>query len=97
MNWETRCIHVETQNDSNSQWVQIAEEVLEGEDGDAEDATLALAKRMKDDYIEQLDELKSETNMRLAFSDVLSGALGEIDWMEIADGFIEEAAEKYED
>ena len=96
MNWETRCIHTEIQNDEylHSHFSELADDELSDVYGCTEEATQNLAKIMKDEYIEKLPAIN---DIGVGFSDILSGAMKEVDWMELAKGFMEAAAENYED
>jgi hypothetical protein len=99
-NYETWCVNLWMSNDQGSDeyFRELAQEVYdESEKEDRADgkplftrdevATRVLADRLKDQFEEQQSELTGVTGV---FADLLSGALSEVDWYEIAEHYIED-------
>jgi len=99
-NYETWCVNLWMSNDegSDSYFRELAQEVYN--DAEKEDradgstlftreevATRVLSDRLKDQFEEQQSELTGVTGV---FSDLLSAALSEVDWYEIAEHYIED-------
>ena len=98
-NYETWAVALWLDNDEQSQgyWRDMARECLESAKNKpsevltvAEDATYMLADRLKDDHEEALPEIQGFA------SDLLNAAMSEVNWQEIAKGFVSEALEESE-
>lgn len=92
-NYETWQVNLWLDNDEGSQehWREAAEEAFENAEADAiltrtQRATYSLAKQLKDE-IEEANPLADQSNM---WSDMLSGALSEVNWDEIAAHYIDD-------
>jgi hypothetical protein len=99
-NYETWCVNLWMSNDEGSDgyYREIAQEIYdESEQEDRADgsplftreevATRILSDRLKDEHEERQSELTGITGV---FADLLSGALSEVDWYEIAEHYIED-------
>jgi hypothetical protein len=53
---------------------------------DKEDAKCSLAESLKD-YVEEMNPIRDQSSL---FNDLLNAALGEVDWYEIADSFLDD-------
>jgi hypothetical protein len=97
-NFETWCVNLWMSNDAGSDehYRELAQEVYsEAEqetraDGSVlftrnERATLTLADRLKDEFEEQQSELTGVTGV---FADLLSAAMSEVNWHEIAEHYV---------
>ena len=98
-NYETWAVALWLDNDEQSQgyWRDMARECLESAKDKpsevltvAEDAAYMLADRLKDDHEEALPEVTGFA------SDLLNAAMSEVNWQEIAKGFVSEALEESE-
>ena len=98
-NYETWAVALWLDNDEQSQgyWRDMARECLESAKNKpsevltvAEDAAYMLADRLKDDHEEALPEIQGFA------SDLLNAAMSEVNWQEIAKGFVSEALEESE-
>jgi hypothetical protein len=97
-NYETWAVNLWMSNDAGSDehYREMAQEVYGEAEQEAradgsvlftrnERATLTLADRLKDELEEQQSELTGVTGV---FSDLLSAAMSEVDWHEIAEHYI---------
>ena len=97
-NYETWCVNLWMSNDSGSDeyFNEMAQEVYNEAESELrqdnsvlftrdEVATRILADRLKDHHEEQQNEL---TGVCGVFADLLTAALGEVDWYEIAEHYI---------
>jgi hypothetical protein len=86
-NYETWNVKLWMDNDgSDSYWNERAEAIAKREDDKDE------ARRLLADEIEtQHQEAKDEITLGGCFSDMLTNAMGRVDWQEIAEGYIDEA------
>ena len=101
-NYETWCVNLWLGNDqgSDTYWREAAQEAFDEAEADhpltrSEKARHVLADRLKDEVHEGVPD---ESTM---YSDLLGAALSEVNWGEVADGFLEDAEdsetdEKYE-
>lgn len=85
-NYQTWVVNLWLSNDSGSDEYmrEMAREELDSAGGDKDEARYVLAKRIE----EQHDEFMPETTG--VYADLLSNALGMVDWQEIAQHLIEE-------
>jgi hypothetical protein len=97
-NYETWCVNLWMSNDAGSDefYREMAQEVWNDSEPETradnsvlftreEVATRTLADRLKDSHEEQQSEL---TGVSGVFADLLTAALGEVDWYEIAEHYI---------
>ena len=93
-NYETWNVSLWLDNDEGTYgyWADRAEEVLESNDMDKDDALYALAKE-----IEQEIEDWNPITIASTYSDLLVHALGMVEWAEVAQSFIDLAVERAED
>jgi len=98
-NYETWAVALWLDNDEQSQgyWRDMARECLESAKDKpsevltvAENAAYILAEQLKDDHEEALPEIQGFA------SDLLDAAMSEVNWQEIAKGFVSEALEESE-
>lgn len=103
-NYETWCVNLWMSNDEGSDgyYRETAQEIYDESehenraDGSPlftrdEVATRVLSDRLKDEHEERQSELTGVTGV---FADLLSGALSEVDWYEIAEHYIEDVDKK---
>jgi hypothetical protein len=83
-NYETWCVHLWLTNERES-YFNWREEAARHRKEFRDDATEHLAKQMESE-IEEASPLKSAS----LFSELLNGALSEVDWREIAEAFLED-------
>lgn len=98
-NYETWNVALWLDNDQGSSeyWNETAQEYYDNAEAERsftrkERAALDLADRLKSE-IEEANPLGSEASM---FSDLMSAALGEVDWYEIAGHYLDEVEEETE-
>ena len=97
-NYETWCVNLWMSNDAGSDefYREMAQEVWNDSEQETradnsvlftrdEVATRTFADRLKDSHEEQQSELVGVTGV---FADLLTAALGEVDWHEIAEHYI---------
>ena len=91
-NYETWAVALWLDNSEQSQgyWQEMAREALVHEDGELDSAAHRLALIMQSDHEEALPELTGFA------SDLLNAAMSEVNWQEIAKGFVSEALEESE-
>jgi len=85
-NRETWAANLWIANDEGScnYWNGAAEEIAE-DAKDKDDAIYTLEKRLQEEHEEGMPELTNGI-----YSDLLAGALGRVNWMEIAEGLLED-------
>lgn len=95
-NYETWVAKLWMDNDESSYryWQEVADDCLENSSKDKlftreENAKAKLADRLKGVHTEQMPELNASV-----WSDLLSAAMSEINWYEIAGSLIEDAVER---
>lgn len=83
-NYETWNVNLWIDNDQGSQedWQSRAQEILDHNDGDKDEAANDLARLLKDEHEEGMPELQG------TYADLLQAALGEVNWHEIAKSII---------
>jgi hypothetical protein len=99
-NYETWCVNLWMSNDAGSDeyFNEMAQEVYDESEEElraddtvlftrVEVATRVLSDRLKDSFEEQQAELTGVTGV---FVDLLNAALGEVNWYEIAEHYIED-------
>ena|ERR1017187_4116827 len=98
-NYETWNVALWIDNDqgSYSQRCEMAQEAYNEAEASKhqtrkEEAVSSLAKQLQE-WVEEMNPLASEASM---FSDLLSAALGDVDWYEIAGNFLEDVEEEAE-
>jgi len=95
-NYETWLVKLWIDNDQGSQeyWLEEARESVKNAVADygtkADAARYSLAGSLKDWHQEQADEITGVTGM---FKDLLTAALGSVNWNEIAANFLDEYTE----
>lgn len=79
-NYETWCANLWIDNEQGSQeyWREQSQAALESADWDIDEAVSTLAEQLKSEHEESMPELTG------VFSDLLTAALGSVDWREIA-------------
>lgn len=89
-NYETWNAKLWIDNDQGEQeyWNEQADDCLSDADGDKDDAAQVLAQRLEEYHDGNAPEVHG------MYADLLNSAMGAIDWREIADSMIEEAAER---
>lgn len=94
-NYETWnvALWIDNEQGSYSFRCDLAQEIYDDADGDMDEAKRKLADSLKD-YIEDMNPLASQASV---FSDLLGAALGEVDWYEIAENFLEDVDKKEEE
>ena len=94
-NYETWAAKLWMDNEEGSYiyWGEVAEEFLErGQYKDeGEGDPYGLSERLKDEYEEAAPDLDG------LYGDLLTAALGDVDWYEIAESLIEDAQERVAD
>ena len=92
-NYETWCVNLWLSNDQGTQehCEEMAQDAWDNAEGGKyltrlEVATRALAGMLRDEQEEAASELTGNSSM---FSDLLTAALGEVNWDEIAKAFLE--------
>jgi len=82
-NYETWLIALWLSNEEGiyRRWQERADELLEGQDGDAEAAKGELAEELAQSFDEEADEMIPTGTV---FSDLIHAALGEVEWLEVA-------------
>lgn len=86
-NYETWCVKMWMSNDSSEemQWYAECEELMQEMEGESSKKIVwALGKKLKDYYEKSMPELEG------VWSDLLSAALGECNWDEIASHIVDE-------
>lgn len=88
-NYETWLVNLWLDNDQGSQehWTERAEELVKD---DADEAEASLASELESQHDEQSEELVGNAGV---FSDLLSAALSEVNWREIASHYVDTAKE----
>ena len=91
-NYETWACAMWLDNDEGTQylWHEHATEILAAEDGDTNKAKSTLADILKEQHEEAAAEIMNGENV---FADLLSAAMSEINWYEIAENMIASALE----
>lgn len=96
-NYETWnvCLWIDNDQGLQEYWGEIAQEVYDDAEATSygtkkEMAISDLAKRMKDDFQEQMPELDG------MWADLLGAALSEVDWHEVAETRLEDVEEDEE-
>lgn len=86
-NYETWNVALWLGNDdyTDRHWRGEATDALDDKDGDKDDAKRALSEQMKDAITEDAPELKG------TYSDLLTAALGVVNWYEIAEHYVDDA------
>lgn len=105
-NYETWCVNLWMSNDAGSDefYREMAQEVWNDSEQETrqdstvlftrdEVATRTLADRLKDSHEEQQSEL---TGVSGVFADLLTAALGEVNWYEIAEHYISDVDKSVE-
>lgn len=89
-NYETWAVKLWLDNEEPAYryWNETTREVWEGADGDSskdksEDARITLAERLKSEIEDSAPDLGGSL-----WGDLLTAAMGEVDWFEIADAFL---------
>jgi hypothetical protein len=72
---------------------EMAQSAYDDADGDMDEAKSKLADALKD-WIEEMNPIASDNS---PFTDLLGAALGEVDWYEIAENFLEDVEKKEPD
>lgn len=96
-NYETWCANLWITNEQSSQeyWEERATEAFESTDPDDDDRNSEAASTLEDELKEFWeDHLPEETEVRGLYRDLLTHALGQVDWREIAKHFIDGAREQ---
>ena len=97
-NYETWVVNLWMDNDEGSQdyWVNVARHIYEHEAEEQphftkmENAVIILADKLRDDHEQAKDELLSDANLSSSlWADLLSAALSETNWKEIAEHLLE--------
>jgi len=85
-NYETWVVNLWMDNDEGSYtyWRETAIHALEDADNDKDDATSALAQMLESEHEEALPELQGFA------ADLLSAAMSEVNWYEIAEHLVED-------
>ncbi len=92
-NYETWLVNLWIDNEQGSQeyWqdraIEAYRQVSRSSDNRAADAAVDLADQLKDSFEEQAGELTGVTGF---WSDLLNGALSEVNWREIAEHMVED-------
>ena len=88
-NYQTWLTNLWMDNSEGSQeyYQEIAQECLDEAEGDKQKATRNLAKHLEESHEESMEDLKLSVGV---FSDLLSHALGSVDWHEIAESLLED-------
>ncbi len=98
-NYETWCVNLWMDNSEASQnyWAEAAKEIYEQSEADetftqAEVAIFALADRIKDEHEEEITSLYEQGSIAIAsvWGDLMTNALKEVSWREIAKTSIDE-------
>jgi hypothetical protein len=90
-NYETWCVKLWLDNDQETYnyWYDMAMEAWHDNDKELEPAAHVLRKQLKDE-INEANPLAEDASM---FSDLLSAALSEVNWYEIAETYLEDLDE----
>lgn len=91
-NYETWCGNMWLSNDEGTYIAtrELAQEMHgDGENIDADDAVRDLAEALEA-YVDEMPEVTAVTETASFVSDLLSAALGEVDWREIAENLLSE-------
>lgn len=72
---------------------EMAQDAYDNADGEMDKAKRNLADAIQE-MIEEMNPLSSDASL---FSDLLGAALGEVDWYEIAENFLEDVEKKVEE
>jgi hypothetical protein len=91
-NYETWNVALWLDNDegSASYWAGMADTAVENARGDKDEAMSELARHLSDELHESAPDLGAS-----CYADLLNAALGEVDWYEIAEHYIDEAMERW--
>lgn len=94
-NYQTWNLKLWIDNEQGSQqdWEERADRALASADGDKQAATHALSNELKDDTNEN-HPLRDTPSF---YSDILQGAIDAVNYYEIAQGWIDEAADRAEE
>ena len=87
-NYETYVISLmlDDNRPAHDYWRATAASILEELDGNTEEATIGLANAMREEISDSIPDLEG------FWADLLDGALGEVDWHEIAKHWINAVA-----
>ena len=81
-NYETWCAALWLDNDLNGYWAGQAEEIMQQEDNDKDNATYELSRVMESYYEEFTPDVEG------LYADLLGASLSRINWYEIAEHYI---------
>ncbi len=87
-NYETWnvALWIDNEQGSYSERCEMSQSIYDDANGDMDEAKRKLSDWLKD-WIEEMNPIASDASL---FSDLLNAALGEVDWYEIAENFLED-------